>query len=117
MFRKRVSLIIEMPKGILVVKHIFPRTWGLPGGGIKFGESAEDAARRELFEELGLKATKIKHLFDFNYRLHRHFVFLVEARGKIKLNWEIIDYNYSRNVKLRGYSKKIIDRYFLEKDF
>lgn len=28
--------------------------WGLPGGKVDFGERAEDTARREIFEELGV---------------------------------------------------------------
>jgi 8-oxo-dGTP diphosphatase len=30
-----------------------PATWGIPGGAIRDGESPEDAARRETFEEIG----------------------------------------------------------------
>lgn len=34
----------------------FPGHWGFFGGSVHHGELAQDAARRELFEELGLKA-------------------------------------------------------------
>jgi 8-oxo-dGTP pyrophosphatase MutT (NUDIX family) len=33
---------------------VFPNAWHIPGGGIDAGESVEDAARREGFEESGI---------------------------------------------------------------
>ncbi len=40
-------------------------TYLTPGGGLKIGESADEAIQRELYEETGVKATNIKRvIFD-----------------------------------------------------
>ncbi|MCW3040578.1 MAG: mismatch repair protein MutT [Solirubrobacterales bacterium] len=53
-----VKLAIWSGQGqVLFVRHTYGdrRVWELPGGGRRRGESAEDAARREAGEELGLQ--------------------------------------------------------------
>ncbi|MCU1354474.1 MAG: putative MutT/NUDIX-family protein [Acidimicrobiales bacterium] len=46
---------IERDDGaMLLVRHVYRSRWGVPGGLLKRGEDADDAARREVFEEVGL---------------------------------------------------------------
>ncbi|GCE15393.1 NUDIX domain-containing protein [Tengunoibacter tsumagoiensis] len=55
-----VVLVIDQ-QGQLLIQHRdgsaypWPHKWGLPGGGIELGETPEEAARRELEEETGIK--------------------------------------------------------------
>jgi 8-oxo-dGTP pyrophosphatase MutT (NUDIX family) len=47
--------VIERPDGaILLVRQEYRRRWGIPGGLVKRGEEPTDAARREVFEEVGI---------------------------------------------------------------
>jgi 8-oxo-dGTP diphosphatase len=53
-----VDIIIETEGGFVLIKRKNPPYgWALPGGFVDYGESFEDAARREAAEETGLAVT------------------------------------------------------------
>lgn len=69
--KKAVSIIIFNPDRteILLIKRRDIPVWVLPGGGIESGESPEDAALREAWEETGYKVRikrKIAHYHPIN---------------------------------------------------
>ncbi|PIO66067.1 hydrolase, NUDIX family [Teladorsagia circumcincta] len=63
--------------------------WVIPGGGIEQNECAEEAARRELEEEAGVKARAVEviGLFQDDDRKHRTTVFLMEVVEELSV-WQ-----------------------------
>ncbi|MCB1160458.1 MAG: NUDIX hydrolase, partial [Leptospiraceae bacterium] len=107
--RVRVAGIIENENGeILFIqqKKKNKEYWLLPGGGIEFGESAEEALARELKEELNLDTNDSKFLF---------FSESIDPNGKKHLI-QIVFYVRVESYKAEIKDKALVDFAFLSHD-
>ena len=58
-----VRCVVEFEGRVLLIRNPYgPMKWELPGGGVRRGERPEDAARREVFEEVGILLTELRPL-------------------------------------------------------
>jgi 8-oxo-dGTP diphosphatase len=91
--RRRPSsrlLIIDRSHRVLLFRFMFKRGslagqdyWATPGGALEAGESFEDAARRELFEETGILRDAVSQQVaerEFAFQLHDGEYVLAEER-------------------------------------
>ncbi|MDC7220789.1 MAG: NUDIX domain-containing protein [Spirochaetales bacterium] len=51
---------------ILLVKHVYQKYWYFPGGGVKWGETYEETARREMKEEAGAEGKTLQFCGVYN---------------------------------------------------
>lgn len=62
-----VDIIIEVKGGIVLIeRRNAPYGWAIPGGFVDYGESLEDAARREAEEETSLKVSLKSLLYTYS---------------------------------------------------
>jgi 8-oxo-dGTP diphosphatase len=94
-YRVAVAAIIFDDHGrILLCEHTYRKfhPWGLPGGGLEYGERPEDGVRREVWEETGLEVQVEKLLSAESAPNNRHvsLIYLCKiAGGAFKPNVEI----------------------------
>jgi ADP-ribose pyrophosphatase YjhB (NUDIX family) len=80
-------IVFRGPEVLLVQRGKPPRlrSWSLPGGAQHLGEGAEEAARRELLEETGVRVGPLR-LADVIDSVTR------DEAGRVRFHYTIVDY-------------------------
>lgn len=118
-----VDAIIEIEGGIVVIERSNPPFgWALPGGFVDYGESLEDAVRREAKEETNLELVDLKQFHTYSDpkrdpRFHTiGTVFIAKSKGKPKAGddaagFKIIKLEEIKNMDFAFDHKKILEDY------
>ena len=81
-------VVLRPPHEVLLIRRgraPMLGAWGLPGGAQEVGETAEEAARRELLEETGLVAGALKLAGNVD-SIDR------DAEGRVRYHYTILDF-------------------------
>ena len=87
-FVMAIVLVVFRDDRLLLLEHSYrPRyPWGLPTGWVHYGESLEEAVRRELKEECGLTVETLQWMdARFPNRRHLECIFWAEVRNPSSL--------------------------------
>ena len=98
-FRVAVAALVFDAQGrILLFRHTYRKfAWGIPVGGLEFGEQPEQGVIREFFEESGLTIEVEKLLFADSSRLFRHVTLLYLCKivsGEFRESYEVSEMEY-----------------------
>jgi len=86
-----ILIQVESRKGVVLIKRKNPPSgWAIPGGFVDYGESLEEAARREAKEETNLDVKLIRqfHTYSDPARDPRHHtistVYVAKGKGRLR---------------------------------
>ena len=92
------AVIFDQQNRIFLVKLTYQRIhpWGLPGGGLEYGETSEDAVVREVWEETGLSVEIEKFLVNKTFAPDKFAMYYLcrITDGVFKPSVEVSEYGY-----------------------
>ncbi len=102
---KACVALVYRGKKFLLLKNTYSKNWTAPGGQVEKGETDEQTARREAFEETGIKnlvfvphfkKVNIYPMYRGTKKVERHVLyFLAESKsGEVELSAEHIAYEW-----------------------
>jgi len=120
--RNVVALIVNQFNEVLIFNRLGRRDyWGLPQGGVDYGENHEQAVRREMFEETGLNDLQIigrfdnivsylwpKHYTNRGYKGQKQTLFIMRYYGDPKLVvFDKTEHKAYKWVKLKDFVRSV----------
>jgi 8-oxo-dGTP diphosphatase len=98
-FRVAVAALIFDAQGrVLLFKHTYRKfAWGIPVGGLEFGEQPEEGVIREFYEESGMTIQIERLLFADSSRSFRHVTLMYLCRivaGEFRESDEVSEMRY-----------------------
>lgn len=115
--RQATAILPIFGKKVLILKRSqlassFPDKWNFPGGKVEPGESILDGAKRELFEEAGIKAKELKFVTSIEIKKAYLKVSFYSVRLEddlCKINEESSDFAWVTKEELFNYDLLPID--------
>jgi 8-oxo-dGTP diphosphatase len=92
--KKRKEILLEKRSSILTSDRTTVGMWSIPGGEVEFGETIEDAVKREVKEELGVEIEIVKPIGHWD-----------QVLKKSKIHWHCISFL----CKIRSGTPKIME--------
>lgn len=81
------GVLVKCKNEVLLCKRApdksMPNSWSIPCGHLEKGESPEEGAKREFFEETNLNAKNLKYLGKIEKRKLVIYVYLMEVDKKV----------------------------------
>lgn len=92
------KVIILLRKSCLLLCREDGKGWELPGGHLNLGETHVQGAKREVFEETGIKINRMKLI----HRENDYQLFVTKPRVvKVKLSHEHVDHMWVNSKQLK----------------
>lgn len=105
-------LILNEKNQILLQKRRDNGYWGYPGGSMELGESFEECAKREVFEETGLECLKLNY---FTHMSGEQMHYIYPNKDEVYISELVfICTEYSGNLKIQ--ESEVTEQQFFDLD-
>lgn len=85
--RVAIGTVVIRDGAVLLVRRAKPPSegvWAIPGGSVELGETLQQAAERELFEETGVRARAGQPCYAFD-AVHK------DGQGRVRFHYVVVD--------------------------